>query len=248
MFKHILKFSTILFLVGMLPACSTIAKNETTKYKVVAQYVKNDVPRPTVIVLHGCNGVNDYGQSYFQWASKINSWGFNAIVLDSFSRRGYGNICNKEFYVMPFERSEDVLELAEEIRKQPWHKGNIGVIGFSHGGSTALNISGRQNQNQINFAIAFYPSCNHIFAGAHIIDMTIPTQMHLGEKDDWTPHTECMLQTKNVKNFVYKNATHAFDMNYPSRNYYGHWLAYSSSATTQATKHVQEFLSANRGN
>ena len=229
-------------LLTMLIACATNVGDVKSKYKIVSIKTFSKVPRPTVIVLHGCDGFSDGGQSYHQWASRINSWGYNTIVLNSFSNRGYSNICKQVFDVMPFERAEDVIEVAEFIKAQPWHQGNIGVIGFSHGGSTAINIAARKNQDSVSYAIAFYPGCNRVFSSADVSDIEIPMQMHLGEKDSWTPHTECLIASDRIEQFVYKGATHAFDMNFPARNYAGHWLQYNQKADTESKQHVKEFI------
>ena len=45
---------------------------------------------PAVIVLHGCGGPDTHHE---RWAERLVSWGYVAVVINSFSSRGFGNIC-----------------------------------------------------------------------------------------------------------------------------------------------------------
>src|SRR5271170_6690672 len=47
-------------------------------------------PFPAMIVLHGCDGIVQRDRD---WAVRLTGWGYAALVLDSFTPRGVGNIC-----------------------------------------------------------------------------------------------------------------------------------------------------------
>ena len=127
-------------------------------------------------------------------------------------------------------------------KNQSWHKGGVAVIGFSHGGSTALNIANNKNIKNINAVISYYPSCNLNFVGSSIHNPKIPAQVHLAGKDDWTPSSECGLMEK-YDVYHYLNATHAFDVRGQKRkNKYGYFLEYDEEATNFSKKRIEEFL------
>ena len=224
-------------ILSLLFGCSSV--QPVDKPAFVKEFHTN-TPRPTVIIVHGCDGVDNI--SYTNWAKEINSWGYNTIVSDSFKVRGVNTgVCGNPIYVMPKERTEDLIKLATYIRTQSWHEGKIAVIGFSHGGSTVLNLA-NTNQNVIDIAIAYYPSCHKWFAGLENYHPTIPVQVHLAERDDWTPISECEFLPSKDK-YLYKNATHAFDMQYPDRTYNGHHLSYNKQADILSKERTKEFLS-----
>lgn len=242
------KVATLILALSTLHGCATDSQHQAlskeSKYKIVKTFTEKQEARPTIIVAHGCESFTDGGPTYKEWAAQINSWGYNAIIIDNFTARGYSSLCTNvnAWYVPPRERADDFIELAKEIRKQPWHKGNIGVIGFSHGGSSVINLASRTDQKEINFAIAYYPNCYVPFVGVPVDDFKIPIQFHLGEKDDWTTYTQCLSKDKNADQHVYVNATHAFDMNYPARKYQGHWLAYDKKADVTSRQRTRDFI------
>jgi dienelactone hydrolase len=92
---------------------------------------------PAVVVLHGCNGVSERERS---WARKLTEWGYVALVTDSFRPRGHGSICGTPQAVNVATRTGDVVRAVRWLNEQPFvQPGRIGLVGFSHGGSTALS-------------------------------------------------------------------------------------------------------------
>jgi poly(3-hydroxybutyrate) depolymerase len=94
-------------------------------------------PFPVVILLHGCSGVRPIQRF---WADRLRSWGYAALILDSFSARGGVNVCSdaNQPLVTPRDRAADVLSAALYLRTLPKIDGTrIAVLGDSHGGSTA---------------------------------------------------------------------------------------------------------------
>ena len=234
------KTLALAILFSIVTGCSSFSPVAGYHQNITGKFLTNS-PKPTVIIAHGCDG--NENPSYTDWAREINSWGYNTVVSDSFRFRGHstGTICVSPRAVMPETRSQDLAKLAEYIKEQPWHKGGIAVIGFSHGGSTVLHIANR-DQKSIDAVVAYYPSCITSFTGVYNYQSKIPTQIHLAENDDWTPVSQCSYIPESEK-FLYKGATHAFDMQQPDRVYLGHVMKYNKTADTLAKKRTKEFLS-----
>ncbi len=207
---------------------------------------------PTVLIAHGCDGAQR-SQSYRQWARQISSWGYNAIVVDSYSKRGINNTCNNTSAVVLRQGAEDLIKTAAWVQEQDWHAGKIGMIGFSRGGSVALTVANQGlllkgnvlkagESSKISAIVAYYPWC---FQGSHTDKPNAPTLLLLGAKDDWTPISRCNLEAKTDSNYqinIYPNAGHAFDMSYPPRTVYGHHLFYDGEADVASRKATREFF------
>jgi predicted alpha/beta-fold hydrolase len=78
-------------------------------------YKTNKTPAPTVIVMHGCGGISN---DHHFWGKSIQSWGFNSIVLDSFSGVANGDVCRKPSLSIPYQRAQQAYSLASWIEKQ----------------------------------------------------------------------------------------------------------------------------------
>jgi dienelactone hydrolase len=230
------------FIALMLNGCS-VTKIDVKNNKVFPIKLVKEKPSPTVLIAHGCGGWRD--RSYAQWAKHFSDNGYNAIVVDSFEFREYKNLCNKGYFVPPSLRADDFEAVAIWVKDQPWHKGGIAVIGFSHGGSTALNIANNSSVVNIDAAISFYPYCGKMngadFIGESIDNPRIPTQVHLGDADDWTPPILCGRMEKYAV-YHYPDATHAFDMSLPDRKPHGYVLRYNKEAADLSRSRVDEFL------
>ena len=215
-------------------------------------------PHPTVIVGHGCDGL-DNNPALFYYAKVLNSWGYNAVFYDSFQSRGLsgGAICGKPMKIPAEYRSREAQEAAKWIKQQPWHTGKVGYLGISHGGSTAIHIGMLSPKiNEISATVAMYPSCSWALLGMPFQDpegqsnsrgyfMKTPTQLHLGSKDDWTPSYECKRDMRNAELYEYEGATHAFDLNYPDRTVFGYRVGYDRKATLESRERIKKFLSKN---
>ena len=234
-----LKFITYLIAVCYLYGCSAkpLIIDEKNKLPVIKTQTS---PSPTVLIAHGCDGWSN--NSYYEWLYYFQNLGYNAILVDSFEFRGEKNVCTRGMIIPPSTRSDDFETVAKWAKNQSWHKGGVAVIGFSHGGSTALNIANNKNIKNINAVISYYPSCNLNFVGSSIHNPKIPAQVHLAGKDDWTPSSECGLMEK-YDVYHYLNATHAFDVRGKKRkNKYGYLLEYDEEATNFSKKRIEEFL------
>ena len=187
----------------------------------VFAYTKSD-KAPTVVVAHGCDGLK--GGSYNDWARMMTLWGYNAVLIDSYAARGYPvGICDRASMVIPSERAEDLADLAWWIKQQSWHKGGIAVIGFSAGGSTTLNIaSNRDIASRFVATVSYYPACGsnpqRTYPGRDFSVPLIPSLIHFGGSDDWTPPDLCYPYVQKYEHYTYPNATHGWDIPGPARN------------------------------
>lgn len=177
---------------------------------------KGEGPFPAVIVLHGCGG-HDYNHQ--AWAERFLSWGYVAVVVDSFGSRGHGSLCKRTDLVTPADRITDIIGTAEYLAKQPYvDKDRIGLIGFSHGGWTIMKAI-QENQYLSSYgvkaAVAFYPYCNP----KTDTKIAIPLLVLMGADDTWTPADLCRqlqaseaLKTAAPTDMVfYPNTYHSFD-------------------------------------
>jgi len=234
-----------LYVILLLVFCLPASANNIFKTLILE---KQSTPSPTVIVAHGCDGTKNL--SYINWMKMLSSWGYNSVMVDSFSIRDYPTgVCHSPRKVTPEVRSQDIKELADFVKQQEWHKGKIAVIGFSHGGSTVMNIANNSNINNIDIAVAYYPSCydkiwfgkRYDFIGIPYSNPLIPVQIHFAEDDSWTPPKECK-DINKYEHFFYKNATHAFDMPFPDRTAYGHYMSYNKEADQISKERTKVFL------
>ncbi len=184
-----------------------------------------DSPAPTVIIVHGCSGLNWH---YIEWAKFLNTQGFNAVYYDGHGPRlawyESNNICHHTTKVRPNHRVKDFFEIEKWIVKQPWHKGGIALLGFSNGGWHALDFVRntwhlyREEKTNIKAVVGYYPYCSFDV----ITDQIMPLQVHIGKKDDWVPADFCsklqemwpdqrMNKDSYMELHLYDNAYHSFD-------------------------------------
>jgi dienelactone hydrolase len=197
------------FLVGCSTVTVPVPNNGHTAQLTLN--VKEDAKRGTVLVLNGCNGPRD--MHYHQWASYIAELGYNTVAVDSFSSRGYSNICGSGksgAYVR--EAANDVLTVGKWVKQQSWSNGHVAVIGFSLGGIQTLIVN-TGNEKVFDGAIAYYPNCNFASESATV---QAPMQVHIGTADEWAPVSQChdLAKAKNYSNvefYFYNNAHHLFD-------------------------------------
>jgi dienelactone hydrolase len=181
-------------------------------------------PFPAVVVLHGCGGLGVHDQA---WAQRLNRWGYVAFVIDSFGPRGVLSVCGTPD-VPPGLRAHDAFSAASWLRAQRFVDGaRIGVIGFSHGGSTVMQT-------------VLEPI-------ARATDVLIL----IGDADDWTPAERCARYVASLAEQPYKaeikrypGAYHAFDAPAATRFYLGHTLGFHPAAAEDSFAMTRAFLDA----
>ena len=202
---------SLVFVVSTAFAGETdYAGYETLTPEVMFKVKRVDNPAPTVILIHGGGGVR--GMHHLDvWSYFITEWGYNAVIIDLFSKRGFRDLTMAGQRLSFKTRAKDVVSLANHIKNQPWHTGSIGAIGFSQGGSTIFALSKDDDQKVISAGIAYYPACAY---ETPAFTPNIPTQMHLALSDTLSNPALCGIDFFLKKHDVhrYENVGHVFDV------------------------------------
>lgn len=228
-------------------------------------------PFAAVVLLHGCSGMfsKDGRNRYDAWVSRLVSWGYVTLQVDSLGPRDKTNICGSVLSVNPlYERMPDAYAGKSYLASQSYvDDKRIAVMGWSHGGSTTLytvdNIHlGRIRSDPFKAAIAFYPWCL-----TRLLRVNAPLLILIGEKDDWTPAYRCKnmlleLDEATLKIYpdahhesdkesetayevtlkIYPGAHHGFDKEGIDKKVEGHQIKYDPAAVADAIVQVKEFL------
>ena len=198
--------------------------------------------------MHGCGGVT---QNMNVWARRLRAWGYAALILDSFAARGIDNVCNRGNRFPPRYRARDAFAAAAYLRARPEiDPARIGLIGFSHGASTALAASVERRiafygAEPFKAVVAYYPYCPDLAP-----QLANDVQILIGADDDWTPAPRCAEWVPRHADAaghklllkIYPGAFHAFDARAPARLYFGHHLEFAAGAARDSFDVARQFL------
>jgi dienelactone hydrolase len=205
-------------------------------------------PFPAVVVLHGCDGVSPHYRIWTRWLA---SWGYAALLIDSFRPRGIAILCGRGTELLPGIRARDAFAAAAYLRKRADIDGSrIGAIGFSHGGWSVLfaamqDLVSRTGTVPFKAIVAFYPWCPAVSP-----PLATDVQILIGDADDWTPVQRCIdFAAKYAERAahrpalkIYPGATHAFDSRRPDRVYLGHRMRHDPKAAADAVVLTRQFF------
>jgi carboxymethylenebutenolidase len=176
-----------------------------------------------VAIFHGCGGV---GQNNVRMAELLKSWGYVALVVDSFSLRGLKDVCGRNWPTQADaeKRAVDIDAAGLWLNSQDFVKGSqLAFMGYSYGGGVGLlrTLSGRTDlrvPGGWRAAILVYPDCGLGEAIGPALRPRLPTMIAMAALDDWTPVKQCEALLGRVtadrdliETHVYPNAHHSFD-------------------------------------
>ena len=222
MFLVFSRIPWIAFVIAIYTCNVNAQNNPITKPPVIADVRKLGSPSSTVLVSHGSACLV---QQSYDWASQLNKWGYNAVVIDHCTTRRvrqYTQTGGPPLNLQPEDKALDYIAIARWLEKEDWHKGKIAVIGFSMGGTGVLKLidaafSSNQSSGAIKIhidaAVAFYPECK---VGRPPPQPSIPTLIHHGQSDELALSRRCKyeeLKHHNYQILLYEGAHHTFDDN-----------------------------------
>lgn len=268
------KLASVVFLSSALWALSASAEQATNLREEIAvpvDYQGRQIqltgwfekpagagPFPVVIALHSCSGytANMFGGALPLWVPFLQGQGYATFKLDSFTARGHSNVCATHA-VTPADRAADVLVAAALLAGRPdVRPDRIAVIGWSHGGGTAVYVARDHIElaplraqlaargGRLVASVGLYPGCGSP-EGSPVI---VPLLALSGALDDWSPAARCVSLANMPANRlmtvqVYPGAYHHFDVpGTPAHYYLGHLEAYDAAAYADAHVRVQSFL------
>lgn len=206
-------------------------------------------PFPAVVLLHRCGGTQPWDHA---WATRLKSFGYAALVLDSFGSRYISEACTRPGVLSLAERAMDAHSAKSFLASLPFiDPKRIAVMGWSYGGQSTLCAINPTlcdplplaDKTPFRAAVAFYPNCQ-----TELGALNAPLLILIGEKDDWTPAQRCVERKPPegkgryetiVK--VYPGASHCFDCT-GVRSALGHYMAYDGDATSDSIEQVRAFL------
>jgi dienelactone hydrolase len=205
-------------------------------------------PFAAVVVLSGCNGVKHTTRV---WARRLASWGYAALIVDSFTPRGLKNVCHRGGELSGSERAKDAFAGAAYLRTRPdINPDHIAVLGYSHGGWTALEAATKslvdQNGGRAFAAVvAYYPICLQ-----EAPPLASDVQIFIGGADDWSSPKHCQAMAAGYADTsahrpllkIFAAATHSFDVKREDRVYLGHRLSYDAAAARASFAMARRFL------
>jgi dienelactone hydrolase len=210
---------------------------------------KGEGPFPAVVLLHSCLGLRTDRRSI---ADRLASWGYVGLFVDDFTKRGIRETCTVDFP----EGLSDAFGALAFVATLPYvDKTRIGVVGYSQGADTALQIASLRFRSAFAIpkdvafeaAAAFYPPCENQVRTR--TQLRLPTLILIGTADTVTPAAECeQLVSKqsgaNVKLVVYKDASHVFDDPefIGGKRVFGMWLQFDERAAAQSKSALRDFL------
>lgn len=182
-------------------------------------------PVPAMVISHGSGGV--MSNITERWTPLLLKMGIAVFVVDSFGARGIADTVSNQsqlsFAVDIADAFSALKLLATDPRIDPQRIGNIG---FSRGGSVAVNTLVERLRKSVipkgdtKFAahVAFYPACDYAFSGDSSAFTNTPILFELGEKDDYVSTALCVNYAQKLKAVlpkvvinVYEGAYHDFD-------------------------------------
>lgn len=230
--------------------------------------------RPAVVLLHGCAGIYSFSDPsrgvaslYTEWAERLTTAGYTALLVDSFSGRGAPqNQCGdgasgvSEVGDRPHDAYAALAYLFAKKSKVSTDAQRAFLLGWSHGGSSALatvsDTMANRKEGRFRGAFSFYPGCGLYNAFGGISGSTYvpyaPLTILHGGLDQLYTSGYCdtrvaraidagasELQGNPMQMIAYPGAKHSFDN---ARQLSNEWTAFDVNAKTSADAEVMNRL------
>jgi len=197
---------------------------------------------PAIVALHGCAGMyatraGREGELAERLALRADPWlrdGYAVLFPDSFGARGAREICtirHGERTITAARRRLDALGALAYLALRPdIARDRIALVGWSHGGSAALQAANAEDAAVAQFldlprappffraVVAFYPGCAAPLRTSDRYRPGAATRIYIGELDDWTPAATCVAlgaamarRGGDLLVTTYPGSYHAFD-------------------------------------
>ncbi len=217
-----------------IPA-SHLGDGKTLRAQIFVPESTSIKPRAAAILLHGCGGIGAKGilnARHTMWKDWLLERGFVVVFPESFSSRGFDQICTQKFSDRTLKQADRVDDVAATRRwlaaRKDVDASKLVLWGWSHGGGAVLASIARRTEMrggksapddmQFAQAISFYPGCSNYANSTQAYRLTSPLTLLIGDADDWTPMAPCKawierLQTdKQIAKLVsFEGAFHDFD-------------------------------------
>ncbi len=209
----------ILLLLATLPAAAQqVVRVKSDGIDIPAQLWRpNTAKAPAVALFHGCGGV---GQNNTRMAGLLRSWGYVALVVDSFSSRGLKDVCGRNWPTQADaeQRAYDIDAALRWLGAQPdVRAAEVGFMGYSYGGGVAA-LRAFAPRVPARAGILVYPDCALAEPHGPKLSLPQPTLVAMGALDDWTPVARCQALFDRIatgrellETHVYPGAHHSFD-------------------------------------
>ena len=182
-----------------------------------------DGPFPAVVLMHGCGGLERNTPHQTVWrglsrhAAFLNNNGYVTLIVDSFGSRGITDGCFGRNYNWALDQDAG-FALDHLSTKSFVNREQIGFLGLSLGGGTALRSAGktfvdtriRSGRSIYAAVVAYYPYCGSVYS------LLRPVLILIGASDDHVPVQRCHNLAKWYADYVelkvYPNTHHSFDL------------------------------------
>jgi hypothetical protein len=143
-------------------------------------------PFPTIIYLHGCDGL--YRNNYFVFRD-LPKEGYAVIAPDSFARTGRMATCGSPTGsrgTRPL-RKEEIQYAARQARNLPWvDSKNLFLFGQSEGGGAAIRYSG----DEFNARVASGAGCWRVRRSTPLLVVNFRNDAYMGSEDNCTGNVD----------------------------------------------------------
>jgi dienelactone hydrolase len=211
MMRHL---AWLVLAVAALSGCgparvSFINATPTTPLPVPAETYRpvGSGPFPAVVLFHGCEGVSENSR---RWARWLQERGYLALVVDSWTPRGYKETCSFTGTDPPnTARFDDAVGALRYLHGLPEvDRRRVGIMGWSNGGVFAMSVVNGPSLERAQArgvvmpepgyaaAIGVYPGGCVSLTSQHFIR---PVLVVMGDADDWTIASACVTMVQAMR-------------------------------------------------